>query len=126
MENWWSPSRLQRASVSRLPRMQKTNLLVGIVALLFSAAPQSAQGPVQQMDMKLPPLPLPPVLQNYKTVTSQRLLKPEDGDWLMPRRTFDGWGYSPLAQITPQNIQRLQPMWVLATGMNNGHEAVPV
>src|SRR5437764_497566 len=39
---------------------------------------------------------LPPVLRNYKPVTSQRLLKPDDSDWLMIRRTYDGWGYSPL------------------------------
>jgi alcohol dehydrogenase (cytochrome c) len=35
-------------------------------------------------------------LKEYKPVTAQRLLKPEDGDWLMLRRTYDGWGYSPL------------------------------
>lgn len=49
---------------------------------------------------------------------------PEDGNWLMVRRTYNGWGYSPLYQITVGNVQRLQPVWVLATGVNNGHEAV--
>ena len=24
----------------------------------------------------------------------------------MIRRTYDGWGYSPLDQITPENVQR--------------------
>ena len=45
-----------------------------------------------------------PILQNYKPVTAERLKKPEDGDWLMVRRTYDGWGYSPLDQITPGNV----------------------
>lgn len=73
-----------------------------------------------------PPAPVPAVLQDYKTVTADRLTKPDDGDWTMIRRTYDGWGYSPLAQITPANIQRLQPAWVFATGVNSGHEAAPL
>ncbi len=41
---------------------------------------------------------VPPALQNYKPVTADRLKKPDDGDWLMVRRTYDGWGYSPLTR----------------------------
>ncbi len=44
----------------------------------------------------------------------------------MVRRTYDGWGYSPLEQITPTNVARLQPAWVVSTGVNNGHEAPPI
>jgi alcohol dehydrogenase (cytochrome c) len=69
---------------------------------------------------------MPQVLQNYKSITAERLTKPEDGDWAMVRRTYDGWGYSPLAQITPQNVKQLQPAWVFSTGMTSGHEAAPV
>ena len=65
-------------------------------------------------------------LKEYKPVTPQRLLKPEDGDWLMVRRTYDGWGYSPLEQITPANVARLQPAWVVSTGVGDGHEAPPI
>src|SRR5690242_1368088 len=76
-----------------------------------------------------PPAPassVPAVLQNYKPVTADRLKKPEDGDWLTVRRTYDGWGYSPLDQITPANVARLQPLWVFSTGQTNGHEAPPM
>ena len=52
--------------------------------------------------------------------------KPDDGDWLMIRRTYDGWGYSPLDQITPANVSRLQPAWVFSTGVSSGHEAAPI
>src|SRR5262245_52467851 len=48
-------------------------------------------------------IPTPPVLQKYPPVTAERLTKPEDSNWLMIRRTYDGWGYSPLDQITPAN-----------------------
>ena len=73
-----------------------------------------------------PPPPMPQVLQNYTPITADRLLKPEDGDWAMIRRTYDGWGYSPLAQITPQNVKSLQPAWIFSTGMTSGHEAAPI
>jgi len=54
------------------------------------------------------------------------LKHPDDGDWLMVRRTYNGWGYSPLDQITPANVARLQPLWVFSTGVVNGHEAPPI
>ena len=44
----------------------------------------------------------------------------------MYRRTYDGWGYSPLAQITPANVGRLKLVWTLATGQVEGHEAPPI
>src|SRR2546425_10466829 len=90
----------------------------GALALVLIPAGPSAQ---QQ-----PPPPVAPILQNYKPVTSERLKKPEDGDWLMVRRTYDGWGYSPLDQISPNNVERLQPLWVFSTGVANGHEAPPI
>jgi len=73
-----------------------------------------------------PPLPTPAILQKYQPVTAERLLKPSDGDWLMIRRTYDGWGYSPLDQITTSNVARLQPVWVFSTAVPNGHEAPPL
>ena len=40
----------------------------------------------------------------YPTVTDARLEHPDAGDWLMYRRTYDGWGFSPLKEITSSNI----------------------
>jgi len=70
--------------------------------------------------------PVPEILRSYSPVTAERLLHPENSNWLMIRRTYDGWGYSPLAQITPQNVKRLRPIWVFSTGETRGHEAPPV
>ena len=44
----------------------------------------------------------------------------------MVRRTYDGWGYSPLQQITPGNVARLQPVWSMSTGVTSGHQAPPI
>src|SRR5499426_3867744 len=93
----------------------------GVLILAAAATVVSAQAPQPPL-----PLPPPPALQNYKLVTADRLKRPEDGDWLMVRRTYDGWGYSPLDQITPSNVTRLQPAWVFSTGVTNGHEAAPL
>src|SRR5713101_6848612 len=60
----------------------------------------------QRQPAPSPPAPVPTVLQNYSPVTAERLLHPEDGNWLMIRRTYEGWGYSPLDQITPSNVTR--------------------
>src|SRR5262245_65269490 len=72
------------------------------------------------------PGPIPDILQKYTPVTAERLKKPEDGNWLMFRRTYDGWGYSPLPDITPANVSRLQPVWSMATGQIEGHQATTI
>ncbi len=66
------------------------------------------------------------ILKNYRPVTLDRLRKPADADWLMIRRSYDGWGYSPLSQITAANVSRLERVWMMETGVTNGHEAPPL
>jgi quinoprotein glucose dehydrogenase len=39
-----------------------------------------------------------------------------DGDWQSYGRTAYGDRYSPLAQITPENVHQLQPAWTFRTG----------
>jgi alcohol dehydrogenase (cytochrome c) len=59
-------------------------------------------------------------------VTDQRLVDPEPQNWLMYRRTYDGWGYSPLDRITTANVKSLVPVWTLSTGTTEGHQAPPI
>lgn len=73
-----------------------------------------------------PAPPMPAVLQNYAPVTAERLKTPEDANWLMNRRTYDGWGFSPLTQLTPATVAKLQPVWSFTTGVPQGHEAPPL
>jgi alcohol dehydrogenase (cytochrome c) len=83
---------------------------------------------VQALVAQTPPPtpPRPAILQNYPAVTPAQLKTPADGDWLMVRRTYDGWGYSPLEQITKANVARLQPVWSMSTGVTSGHQAPPI
>ncbi len=72
------------------------------------------------------PAPMPPVLANYQPVSAEQLKTPDGNNWLMIRRTYDGWGYSPLKQITPDNVKQLRPVWVFSTGETRVHEAAPI
>ena len=49
-------------------------------------------------------------------VTDAMLRDPDPDDWLMYRRTWDGWGHSPLDRIDRGNVGGLQLAWVWAMG----------
>jgi alcohol dehydrogenase (cytochrome c) len=102
-------------------------VLATMLAATLTAGAEKSQAPSPQPPAATPapppPPPMPAILKTYAAVTGERLNGPAAGDWLMVRRTYDGWGYSPLDQITRKNVKRLQPLWVFATGATNGHEA---
>src|SRR6266446_9908458 len=100
----------------------RLTLLTGAAALVLIVATISAEQPQAQQ----PAAPTPAILENYKAVTVDRLKKPDDGEWPMVRRTYDGWGYSPLEQINTKNVEKLQPVWEFSTGVVSGHEAPPM
>src|SRR5262245_3266439 len=99
---------------------------VCVAAIAMVGSVSHAQQTVGPVSATPTPGPTPAVLQNYARVTADRLKKPEDGNWLMFRRSYDGWGFSPLAQITPANVARLQLVWSLSTGQIEGHPAPPI
>ncbi len=92
------------------------------------AAPSVQQRvpPVPAGGEALAPLPMPEILKQYQLVSADRLTDPLDGEWPMIRRTYDGWGYSPLHQIETGNVRRLKPAWGFSTGATNGHEGSPL
>ena len=58
----------------------------------------------------------------FVPVTDAMLQDPEPENWLMWRRTLDSWGYSPLNQITTDNVDTIRMVWsrALAPGMQQG------
>lgn len=50
-------------------------------------------------------------IDDLTPVTDEMLADPPDGDWLMWRRTYNGWGYSPLDEINKDNVGDLQLAW---------------
>ncbi len=51
-------------------------------------------------------------ITDFQPVTEDELLNPDDGDWLIYRRTYDSQGYSPLDQINRSNVDELRLAWV--------------
>ena len=80
------------------PLVSRTHL-----ALLFSVLLASSIFPVHAQPT-----------DNFIPVTNEMLESPADGDWLMWRRTLDGWGYSPLDQISRSNVGNLRMVWTRA------------
>jgi alcohol dehydrogenase (cytochrome c) len=64
----------------------------------------------------------------WSDVTDQRLLDSDkDGNnWLTYHRNYSGWRFSPLAQITPLNVKRLTPKWMLSLGEAGNQQATPL
>ncbi len=67
----------------------------------------------------LPALAGPSPLQaqsarDFIPVTDVMLQDPAPGDWLMWRRTLNGWGYSPLDEIDRANVHELRLVWTRA------------
>src|SRR5882672_10610705 len=50
-------------------------------------------------------------VQNFVPVTDAMLRKPDPGDWLMIRRDYFASDYSPLNQITKDNVKDLQQVY---------------
>ena len=87
-----------------------TTLAAAAVAGTVMSSPAAAQTPAA----------------DYTPVTDERLRSPDADDWLMYRRTYDSWGYSPLEQITTDNVSRLVPVWSMSTGVVSGHQSPPM
>ena len=64
----------------------------------------------------------PAVPASIVPVTDAILQNPSPDDWLMWRRTLDGWGYSPLDQINRDNVGQIRMIWTraLSDGMQQG------
>jgi alcohol dehydrogenase (cytochrome c) len=65
-------------------------------------------------------------VKNYVPVTDQMLLHPDPGDWLMIRRNYEAWSYSPLDQITSGNVKNLRLEWVWAMNDGGASEPTPI
>ena len=74
---------------------RRPRVVVLVCAVVMCAAPMT---PAQTAD-------------DFVPVTDATLQNPEAADWLMWRRTLNGWGYSPLDQINRSNVRDLQMVW---------------
>ena len=87
-------------------RYVKRRIVVPLTALFLVSLGQTPEGQ----------------FSDFVPVTDTMLQRPSPDDWLMWRRTLDGWGYSPLTQITRENVDQLRMVWTrgLLTGPQEG------
>ena len=69
-----------------------------------------------------------PKLETPAAVTKERILNAdgEPGNWLSHGRTYSEQRYSPLSQITDQNVDQLGLAWHFDLGDTRGIEATPI
>ncbi len=83
-------------------------LLLAVMPIcVLQAQPLLSESPTQQVD-------------------DTTLLAPDDADWLMWRRTVNGWGYSPLDQINRSNVSQLELAWSIPMGEGAIQEGTPL
>ncbi len=67
-----------------------------------------------------------PAERAWEPITEERLLDPEDGDWLSYRRTYDVTGFSPLDQIDRDNVADLRLVWAWSMRDNSRWVPTPI
>ena len=50
-------------------------------------------------------------IDDFNPVTDEMLRSPASGDWVNWRGTANAWGFSPLDEITTDNVGQLQLAW---------------
>ena len=99
--------------------LQENGIEAGAVPLPADTAALAALAPGWRSEggglsagVVLPPVPVRRnPLDSIRPVTDAMLAQPDEGDWLLWRRTYDASGYSPLRQITPANVGGLRGAW---------------
>ena len=71
------------------------------------AADEPADAPPSRTTTHLP-------ATRFVPVSDAELASPDPADWLSWRRTWNGWGWSPLDQVDTDNVQQLELAWVWA------------
>ena len=87
-----------------MPRTCTTALIAAAIMIAAGACAGAA-------DAQPAPAPLPSSAGPVRSVTDAMLRDPDPADWLMWRRTLNSWGFSPLKDITPANVQGLRLVW---------------
>jgi len=65
-------------------------------------------------------------VKNYVPVTDAMLRNPSPNDWLMIRRDYHASNYSPLNQITKDNVRDLRLQWVWAMNEGGANQPAPL
>jgi len=65
-------------------------------------------------------------VKNFVPVTEAMLRNPDPADWLMIRRDYHASDFSPLNQITADNVKDLQLKWIWAMNEGGANQPAPI
>ena len=65
-------------------------------------------------------------VKNFVPVTDAMLRNPDPNDWLMIRRDYHANNYSPLNQITTDNVKDLRLQWIWAMNEGGANQPAPI
>src|SRR5450631_2833513 len=106
-----------------------SNLRALALACLCAGGPAIAQERAPEPTAPVAPVTIlsRPVTANIATTDAALLDANADQDnWLLHGRTYDNQRFSPLTQITRDNVKRLAITAIIHTGIINSHEATPL
>ncbi len=69
---------------------------------------------------------VPGEVPDYVPVTAEMLRNPPPRDWLIFGRNYQRWSYSPLDQITRENVSSLQLKWAWSINDSGANETTPL
>src|SRR5262247_3282798 len=111
-------------------KMQIVLAVLGVATLsVLLAAAQQSDGRGRGAQEGPPPvtgLTVTGEVQNFVSVTDAMLRKPDPGDWLMIRRDYSASDYSPLNQITKDNVKDLQLVWKHPMNEGGTNQPAPI
>src|SRR5262245_8301636 len=111
--------------------------MLGLLWTIYAQSPPQRASQQQQLratapgggvarDTVLPPWPAARnPLDTISPITDAMLANPAPGEWLTWRRTYDDLGFSPLKQITKENVKNLRVAWSLSLPAG-ANEATPL
>ena len=76
--------------------------------------------------MWIPLLSLLCVLDVPEAAVAQEGSAGDPSQWVMPNANYAGWNYSPLDQITVDNVEQLTMAWTTQLGIQDSYEASPL
>jgi alcohol dehydrogenase (cytochrome c) len=86
----------------------------------------STSGPGRGGTIPARGISVPGEVRNYVPVTAAMLKSPPAEDWLIFGRNYQRHSYSPLNQITRENVKNLQLKWVWAINDSGANQTTPI
>jgi len=115
-------SALTAASDARISATANGEFPAELREALASAAPTG--GPAPQS--RATGVTVAGTVPNYRPVTQAMLENPDPADWLMIRRNYQAWNYSPLDEIDRDNVGELTLAWVWSMGEGGNNQPAPI